>query len=223
MNENRVRLRVMGISYSPMQSGAFALLLSVDGDSTLRIPVVIGPVEAQAIAIRLERKVTPRPLTHDLFATLAGAFGVQLVEVFIYRFEDGIYSSEMTFTDGERTVKLDARTSDAVAVAMRVNAPIFTTPEIVAETGIELEEVVVSDTEDGAADEIEDNFDDVASDNLSEEYLGALTIEQLQSLMTDLAEVEEYNEAARVLAVLKRKQAEAADSDTDSDPGPDNE
>lgn len=206
MDDNRIKLRVMGISYSPMQSGAFALLLSVEGDSTLRIPVVIGPAEAQSIAMRLERKTTLRPMTHDLFAAFAQAFGVQLQEVFIYRFEDGIYSSEMTFTDGDRVVKLDARTSDAIAVAMRANAPIYTTPEIVEETGIELEEVPMSDGND--ADVMSDMASDDDYDMLSDEALEEMTVDELQALMTQLADEEQYEDAARVSAVLKRKQNE---------------
>lgn len=211
MDGNRIKLRVMGISYSPMQSGAFALLLSVEGDSALRIPVVIGPAEAQSIAMRLEHKTTLRPMTHDLFAAFAQAFGVRLMEVFIYRFEDGIYSSEMTFTDGDRVVKLDARTSDAVAVAMRANAPIYTTPEIVEETGIELEEVPMPDGDDN--DVMSEIAPDSDMDMLSDEVLETMTVGELQALMTQLAEDEEYEDAARVSAVLKRKQSDESDTD----------
>ncbi len=101
--EDRVKLTVLGLSYNQLQSGAFALLLAqVDGP--YRIPVVIGAAEAQSIAIRLESITTPRPLTHDLFMSFAQAFGIRLREVFIYKFEDGIFSSELTFTDGERQI-----------------------------------------------------------------------------------------------------------------------
>ena len=96
--DSRIRLSVLGISYSQIQSGAYALILAqVDGP--YRIPVVIGAAEAQSIALRLESIVPPRPMTHDLFVSFAHAFGVKLKEVFIYKFEDGIFSSELTFTD----------------------------------------------------------------------------------------------------------------------------
>lgn len=216
MEDNRVKLRVMGISYSPMQSGAFALLLAVEGDSALRIPVVIGPAEAQAIAMRLEHRTTPRPMTHDLFASFAQAFGIRLVEVFIYRFEDGIYSSEMTFTDGVRTVRLDARTSDAIAVAMRTGAPIYTTPAIVEETGIELQEISTE-----SSDATDDDDDDSASDSftfpestdtdtiLTDAALEAMSIDDLEALLAQLTEAEAYEDAARVSAVLNRRKSGA--------------
>ena len=123
-DDGRVRLRVLGISYSQIQSGAYALILA-QADGPYRIPVVVGAAEAQSIAIKMEGIVPPRPMTHDLFASLAQAYGVVLRDVFIHKFEDGIFSSELTFVDGQgREVVLDARTSDAIAIAMRTKAPI---------------------------------------------------------------------------------------------------
>ena len=198
--ENRVKLRVMGISYSPMQNGAFALLLAVEGDSKIRIPVVIGGAEAQSIAIRLERVTPPRPLTHDLFCSFAHAFGVKLIEVFIYKFEDGIYSSELTFSDGLRAISLDARTSDAIAIAMRAEAPIYTTQAIVDETGIELEEVEI-DSDALHPEEHEDSDDD----NMPAADSEAIEIEELEKKLAQLIEDENYEEAARVSALIKQK------------------
>jgi hypothetical protein len=201
----------MGISYSPMQNGAFALLLAVEGDSKVRIPVVIGGAEAQSIAIKLERVRTPRPLTHDLFCSFAHAFGVRLKEVFIYRFEDGIYSSELTFTDGTRTIGLDARTSDAIAIAMRADAPIYTTQAIVDETGIELEEVQPDPVAPGADGENSD-------DNNSQQRTATQprpaarqarspeqAIAALERRLARLIEEENYEEAARVSEMIKRR------------------
>ena len=127
--DNRIRLRIMGISYNPVRSGAFALLLA-DEEGEKRIPILIGASEAQAIGIKMQGVIPPRPMTHDLFCSLGQAFGIQLEEVFIYRFEDGIFSSEITFRDREgKEAVLDARTSDAVAIAVRVGAPIYTPPK----------------------------------------------------------------------------------------------
>ena len=145
--EDRISLHVLGLSYSQLQSGAYALILAEDRGPR-RIPVIIGAAEAQSIAITLEGIRTPRPLTHDLFVSFAHAFGVKLKEVFIYRFEDGIFSSELTFADDVRTITLDARTSDAIALAIRTHAPIFTTPEIIEETGFIIEDP--DDTSDDA-------------------------------------------------------------------------
>lgn len=196
--DNRVKLRVMGISYSPMQNGAFALLLAVDGDSPVRIPVVIGAAEAQSIALCLDGVKTPRPMTHELFTTLTRAFGVQLLEVFIYRFEDGVYSSEMMFTDGERTVTIDARTSDAIAVAMRTKAAIYTTPEIVEETGIVLEEATDGDDDDSTTD--------TAAPATPQPIDPArLTVEELEKQLARLIDEENYEEAARIKEIINAK------------------
>ena len=114
--EEKIKLRVLGISYSQTHSGAYALILG-QTDGPVRIPVVIGATEAKAIATRLENINTPRPLTHDLIVNITHAFGIGVKEVFIYKFEDGIFSSEITLFDSEREVTIDSRTSDAIATA----------------------------------------------------------------------------------------------------------
>ncbi|MDE5921716.1 MAG: bifunctional nuclease family protein, partial [Paramuribaculum sp.] len=130
----RIRLKVLGLSYSQIQTGAYALILA-EADGPGRILVVIGPAEAQSIAIRMESITPPRPMTHDLFVSFAHAFGVKLREVFIYRFEDGIFSSELTFTDGDRTVTVDSRTSDAIAIALRTDTPIYASEQVMETAG----------------------------------------------------------------------------------------
>lgn len=197
--DDRVRLKVMGISYTQLQSGAYALLLAQE-DGPYRIPVVIGAAEAQSIAIRMENIVTPRPLTHDLFVSFAQAFGVRLREVFIYKFEDGIFSSEMTFTDGNRQIVLDARTSDAIAIAMRCRAPIWTTNAILRETGF----IIENDPATGSASlkPRESMADATSPDKPSPENL---TTDELRRLLDRLVEEENYEEAARISEILKRK------------------
>ena len=198
----------MGLSYSPMQSGAFALLLAVDGDSPVRIPVVIGAPEAQSIAATLEGVSSPRPMTHDLFVTFARSFGIKLTEVFIYKFEDGIYSSEMTFTDGEHQVVLDARTSDAVSIAMRSGAPVYTTQAIVDECGIVLEEVNQESGDGDSADEPDDDDmltapeTDTEDVDLPDDEEEKLDDETLQRRMQFYAEHDDYEAAMRIRAIL---------------------
>lgn len=187
-NENLIPLRVMGLSYNQLQNGAYALLLAQE-DGPYRIPVVIGAPEAQSIAISLERIVTPRPLTHDLFATFAHAFGVRLVRVYIYRFEDGIFSSELTFADEQRTITLDARTSDAIALAMRTHAPIFTNQEVLDETGFIIEEPT-----DIAAPEGYDDND--ATEHEPAQNKAAQSIADMERELQRLIEAEAYEEAA---------------------------
>lgn len=209
--ENRIRLKVLGISYSQIQSGAYALILAqVSGP--YRIPVVIGAAEAQSIALRMESITPPRPMTHDLFVSFAHAFGIQLKDVFIYRFEDGVFSSELTFSDGERTVVIDSRTSDAIAIAMRTGAPIYTTREIIEETGFLIEEQNDDEDDDAAAADApaygEDDSD--AEDFLADRNppLERYSIEELERTLQHLIEAENYEEAARVNEILKRKKSE---------------
>ncbi len=196
--EDRVKLKVLGISYTQLQSGAYALLLAQD-DGPYRIPVVIGAPEAQSIAIRMEGITPPRPLTHDLFVNFTKAFGIRLEEVFIYKFENGVYSSELTFTDGERQIVLDARTSDAIAIAMRCYAPIWTTNAILHETGfiIENDPTVASDENSQVPDH--------SAETNNEPKLENLAVEELQKMMSRLVDEEQYEEAARISRIIKRK------------------
>lgn len=201
-NDDRIRLKVMGLSYSQIQTGAYALILAQVG-GPYRIPVVIGAAEAQSIAIKMESITPPRPMTHDIFVSFAHAFGVKLIEVFIYRFEDGIFSSEMTFSDGDRTISIDSRTSDAIAIAMRTGAPIFTTPEILNETGFEMELKEEGDTDDDSGQETLDE------DCVREPKLENYAVEELEKTLQKLIDREEYEEAARVAEILKRKRDES--------------
>ena len=201
--KNRIKLKVLGISYSQIQAGAYALILAqVNGP--FRIPVVIGAAEAQSIALKMEGITPAHPMTHDLFVSFAHAFGVKLEEVFIYKFEDGIFSSELTFTDGERTVTIDSRTSDAIAIAMRTNAPIYTTRQILDETGFEME---VQDETESHAD-LSETAEDISADesgNNKAPKLENYAIEELEKTLNRLIEREEYEEAARVAEILRKK------------------
>ncbi len=128
---NKIKLNVLGISYSQTQSGAYALVLTEEHGNR-RIPIIIGGFEAQAIAIQLEGLTPPRPLTHDLFLSFATAFNISLIEVDIYRLEEGVFYSKLVCENGNREITIDARTSDAIALALRFKCPIYTTEEIIA-------------------------------------------------------------------------------------------
>ena len=132
---SKVKLKVLGLSCSQTQSGAYALILSEENGNR-RIPIVIGGFEAQAIAIGLERLHPPRPLTHDLFINFAKTFGITITEVNIYHLEEGIFYSELVCMTNGSYMKIDARTSDAVALAIRCNCPIYTTEQIIEKAGI---------------------------------------------------------------------------------------
>ena len=135
---HKIKLNVLGLSISQTQTGAYALVLSEDNGER-RIPIIIGPVEAQSIAIQLEGLHPPRPLTHDLFKNIANAFGIELVEVFIYKLEEGIFYSELICDQAGTRISVDSRTSDAVALALRFMCPIYTSEEILNKAGIVIE------------------------------------------------------------------------------------
>ncbi len=193
--ENRIKLKIVGISYSQIRSGAYALILAEE-DGLYHIPIVIGANEAQSIAIKMERIAMPRPLTHDLIVSITKAFGISLKEVFIYKFEDGIFSSELTFSDGEREIVIDSRTSDAIAIAIRAKTPIYTTREIIDETGFMME-VTGDNTYSLEKETISEEPNKIKPENLA--------IEELEKMLNRHIELEEYEDAAKISEIIKRK------------------
>lgn len=137
LSMKKIRLNILGLSVSQTQSGAYALVLAEENGDR-RIPIIIGPVEAQAIAIQLEGLNPPRPLTHDLIKNIALAFDIALLEVTIYKLEEGIFYSELFCEMDGKEVIIDSRTSDAVALALRFKCPIYTSEEILKKSGIVL-------------------------------------------------------------------------------------
>ena len=191
--ENKVKLKIVGISYSQIRSGAYALILAEE-NGQYHIPIVIGASEAQSIAIKMEKINMPRPLTHDLITNISQAFGIKLTEIFIYKFEDGIFYSELTFNGGDRQIVIDARTSDAVALAIRTKAPIFTTREIIDETGF-IMEVTGENSYSLEKDSKHDN----------EIKLENLAIEELERMLNKHIDLEEYEQAAHISKIIKQK------------------
>lgn len=160
----KVKLSILGISYNQTRSGAYALILSEEGGKR-RVPIIIGASEAQAIAIHLEGLKPPRPLTHDLFLSFSEAFDVKLEEILIYNMKEGVFFSEIVFNNGKNRIRIDARTSDAVALAIRFDAPVFIAPKVLEEAGLDIE--VKEDQED---DE-EMSVDDLKIPNLSDDEI----------------------------------------------------
>lgn len=205
---DKILLKVYGLSYSQKQSSVYALILG-QADGPIRIPVVIGPAEAQAIALHLENIKPPRPMTHDLFSSLHNAFGIELKEVFIYKFKDGVFYCEMTFADATREVVLDARTSDAVAIALRCGAPIYTTREVMEETGF----VIDNEEENQPEEKPEGGTIKARSQKTSRRRppLESYSVEELERTLQQLIETEQYEEASKVSEILKRKRNEKGD------------
>lgn len=191
MEKQRIRLKVLGLSVGQIRQGAYALILA-QADGPIRIPVVIGSNEANAIAARMEHITPRRPMVHDLFATMTHAFGIALQEVFIHKFEDGIFHSELVFTDGERRIAVDSRTSDAIAIAMRTGSPIYTTEEIIHECGFVLEDN--NRLTKAQADASTMTQPAAAAEEPS--------LEQLERKLSEAVKTENYEEAARINALI---------------------
>ena len=132
-----VELKIQGISYSDNTSGAFALILQ-EINGSRKLPIVIGGFEAQAIAIGLEKKIkTSRPLTHELFKSFAEKFGIKFNHIIISKLKDGVFFSNIVCENNDDVIKIDSRTSDAIALSIRFNAPIFVKKDILDEAGFD--------------------------------------------------------------------------------------
>lgn len=210
-NDEKVRLRVLGVSYAMLKKSAFMLILQqVDGP--LHLNMWIGEAEANAIAVAMEGIRLPRPLTHDLFTSFIHGFGVRLEQVYIYNEENDIFLAEMQFSDGERTISLDARTSDAIAIAMRMGAPIFTNRKVLDSKGFVLDIRTVEDSgEESSAGETPRPADPHPSDSPhgnTSPRLENYSIEELQRSLQKAIDNENYEDAARISAILRHKQGD---------------
>ncbi|MDR3250601.1 MAG: bifunctional nuclease family protein [Tannerella sp.] len=186
MEDKKIKLRVLGITSNQIQSGAYALILSDEGYR--RIPVIIGTYEAQSIAIALQGFNSPRPLTHDLIVDLIGKTGYRIVEIFIHKFLDGVFYSDIAMSDGQNTIHVDSRTSDAVAISLRTDSPIFTRESILDECNIVLEESV-AETE-SLPEEL--TMDDLGNVSKLSEQLRALKKKDLKKRMDKAIAGENY-------------------------------
>ncbi len=184
----RKLLNISGLSSSQTQTGAYALILEVDG-SNRRIPIIIGAYEAQAIALQLEGLKPSRPLTHDLFKSFTDSFNITVLEVEIIRFSEGVFYSHILCFDGSQRVEIDSRTSDAVALAVRFNCPIYCEDEVINQTAI-----MMDDEEEDMEDE--DVFGMGESDDLPQ--TAQLTISEMEELLQKMIDEENYEEASRI-------------------------
>jgi hypothetical protein len=196
---SKVRLNVLGISYSQTQSGAYALVLSEE-EGKRRIPIIIGGFEAQSIAIQLEGLTPPRPLTHDLFLNFAKSYNIELIDVQIYKLEEGVFFSKLHCDNGKKEVYIDARTSDAIALALRFNCPIYTTEEILEKAGIILEfEGTEEEAEKTAKAENSEK-----EDRESEQYK-KMSLTELKTLLDEAVRNEDYEKASRLRDEIKKR------------------
>ncbi|MBN2484489.1 MAG: bifunctional nuclease family protein [Bacteroidales bacterium] len=198
----KVRLNVLGISYSQTQTGAYALVLAEENGNR-RIPIIVGGFEAQAIAIQLEGLKPARPLTHDLFFNFASTYGISLLEINIHKLEEGVFYSQLTCFDGKSKVEIDSRTSDAIALALRFKCPIYTTEDILTKAGIIID---FEHDPDKVSDDETDEFDvDEDIDETANEELSSLNLEELKRILEEAVRDENYERASQIRDEINRR------------------
>ena len=192
----KVKLEIVGLSYSQTQSGAYALVLSeVEGNR--RLPIIIGGFEAQAIAIELENMTPTRPLTHDLFKNFALEFEIKVKEVIIYNLVEGIFYSKLICEQNGVEKEVDARTSDAIALGVRFKCPVYTYETILGSAGIKLE--------DGEDLEPPVEADPVEKKETSKGDLSKLTVKELEAQLEGAVENEDYELASKLRDEINRR------------------
>ncbi len=204
-----VKLSIKGISYSQTQNGAYALILNeVDGER--KLPIVIGAFEAQSIAIALEKEIKPpRPLTHDLFKNFAERFDIIVKQVIIHKLVDGVFYSSLICERDKIEEIIDARTSDAIALALRFNAPIFTYKNILDKAGIYLKSNTTEpESGTGSLDDVLSNPETFTQEetNLSGDQYSQHTTSELNELLDQAVSQEDYEKAAKIRDEISRRE-----------------
>ena len=203
-----VKLTIQGISYSQTQNGAYALILNeVDGDR--KLPIVIGAFEAQSIAIALEKEIKPpRPLTHDLFKNFAERYDIVVKQVIIHKLVDGVFYSSIICERDKIEEIIDARTSDAIALALRFNAPIFTYKNILDKAGIYMKTNLMED--ENSSKEIDESFSNANTFGVEENTVTGSeysknSLAELAELLENAVEKEDYREAAKIRDEISKR------------------
>jgi len=192
----KVKLEIVGMSYSRSQSGAYALILGIKGQKK-RLPIIIGSSEAQAIAIELEKMKPSRPLTHDLFASFSKHFKITITEVIINKFEEGIFYSKLICSHEGQISEIDSRTSDAVALALRFKCPISSYENIIEEAGIMLEDEPIGD--DPEAESI------VVKEAAQNTNYADFMVEELEDMIKKAIENENYEQASEIRDEINKR------------------
>jgi bifunctional DNase/RNase len=191
----KVKLEIVGLSYSQTQSGAYALVLAETGGKR-SLPIIIGGFEAQAIAIELEKMTPTRPLTHDLFKSFAQSFQIEVVEVIIYNLVEGVFYAKLICSKDEKFSEIDARTSDAIALGVRFKCPIYTYENILASAGILLDENAELQQESPSSE---------VSTTTSEKPATTYNVEELEQQLLDAIENEDYELASRLRDEINKR------------------
>lgn len=195
----RHKLQIIGITYNQIESGVYALILEAEGTNR-RIPIIIGTPEAQAIECRLQNIPTPRPLAHDVMAASLAEFGIELREVEIRKLDNGIFAAYMVLSDGIQEHRIDSRSSDAVALAVRMDAPIYTSERVLAEAGFDFNP---EKTADGPRPASANRQSD--ADRQKAIPLESCSTDELEQLMQRAVDREDYETAAEIKRELDRR------------------
>lgn len=193
---DKIKLDIAGLSYSQTQSGAYALVLAESGGKR-QLPIIIGGFEAQAIAIELEKMTPTRPLTHDLFKHFAQAFSIRIREIVIYNLIEGIFYSKIICERDGQVTEIDARTSDAIAIGVRFNCPIFTFENILSSAGILMDENQTKDDDFS----MEDDYESIQPEG----SLLSLNLEELENQLNDAINNEDYELASRIRDEINKR------------------
>ncbi|MBQ4398535.1 MAG: bifunctional nuclease family protein [Bacteroidales bacterium] len=193
---NKVNLEIVGLTYSESSTGAYVLILG-DKNSQRRLPIVIGSAEAESIAVGIDHQRKGRPLTHDLFLRFAKEFGIEIMEVVINRFRDGVYYAMLVCKQGDDLTMIDARPSDAIAIAVRAGCEIYAYETVMDEAGI-----IMDDMEREGTDEPDDGPINIGVDKSN---LDLLTIEELEELLQEAIDNEDYQKAAEIRDEINRR------------------
>ncbi|TWR25940.1 hypothetical protein FPZ42_09885 [Mucilaginibacter achroorhodeus] len=197
----KIELDIVGLSYSQTQSGAYALVLG-EVNGRRRLPIIIGSFEAQAIAIEIEKMTPSRPLTHDLFKSFGQAFNINIQEIIIYNLVDGIFYAKLVCFDGKKTVEIDARTSDAIAVSVRFDCPIYTYEFILSTAGI-----VIEGNDFVYLENINETPEDKTATHSATGSYTTLSEEELKTKLQDALAEEAYEKAAKIRDELNKRKA----------------
>lgn len=198
----KIKLEIIGLSYSQTQSGAYALVLGEEKGKR-RLPIIIGAFEAQAIAIELENITPTRPLTHDLFKSLAQSFDIEVEEVIIFNLLEGVFYAKLVCNNGDKKMEIDARTSDAIAIAVRFGCPIYTYEFILSTAGIVLEENAPIE---GIEEHVEKQVPTSAT-KLSENELSTASTDELKEMLKKALDEEAYERASRIRDELNKRKS----------------
>ena len=193
---NKVNLEILGLTYSESSTGAYVLIMG-DKNSQRRLPIVIGSAEAESIAVGIEKHKNGRPHTHDLFIRFAREFDIEIMEVVINRFRDGVYYAMLVCKQGDDLTMVDARPSDAIAIAVRVGCEIYAYESIMEEAGILMDDM----------DETKENESENASINkgVTSTSMELLNIEALEDLLQEAIDNEDYQKAAQIRDEINRR------------------